>query len=141
MAGRPALYSTELAQRICDRLTDGETLTNICKEPGMPSRITVWRWIRNNEEFETNYARAREAGAYWLDDKMMDEAESIVDGESATVALAKAKLYQWMAQVRNPRAYGNKPFATVEATVTKAKPVTDEQAMEEIAQLSQQLGM
>lgn len=140
MAGRPSLYSIELAQIICDRIVNGETLTAICADPKMPNRVTVWHWLRNNEEFSTNHARARESAAHWIEDQVAEEATKIVDAESAQVAMAKAKLWQWVAQVRNPRVYGNKTHATVEATVKNAKPLSDEQALSEIAELSQQLG-
>jgi hypothetical protein len=139
-AGRPSDYNPKVAAEICERIADGETLTDICRDAKLPHRVTVWRWLKDNEEFAANHARAREIGGHWLEDKIAAEAERIVDAESATVATAKAKLYQWMAQVRNPRVYGAKTFATVDATVSKAKPISDEAALAEIAELSQQLG-
>jgi hypothetical protein len=141
MAGRPSSYSTELGQNICDRIANGETLTKICADPQIPHRTTVWRWITDNEEFATNHARAREAGAAWIEDQVADETAKIVDNETAQIAMAKGKLWQWVAQVRNPRAYGNKTHATVEATIKQPKPLSDEEAMAAIAELSQELGL
>lgn len=43
--GRRSLYSDELADAICDRISEGESLRAICAEGGMPSKGTVMRWL------------------------------------------------------------------------------------------------
>src|SRR5271169_4511560 len=49
--GRPSAYSDKIAEAICDRLVDGESLRAICADPGMPARATVFRWLASNQEF------------------------------------------------------------------------------------------
>lgn len=57
--GRPSLYSLEIGQEICDRISDGELLIEICNESGMPAARTVRTWAREITEFRPIYACAR----------------------------------------------------------------------------------
>jgi len=62
-------YTLELAAEICKRIALGESLRSICAEPGMPAQETVYRWIRNDQDFREKYARAREDQAeFYLDE-------------------------------------------------------------------------
>jgi hypothetical protein len=60
--GRPSLYTPETADRICDRLADGESLKAICRSPGMPSERAVLSWAATRPEFRGQYDFAREIG-------------------------------------------------------------------------------
>lgn len=51
--GRPSDYSEELADIICERPADGESLRSICLNDGMPNKATVFRWLAAHEEFAT----------------------------------------------------------------------------------------
>ena len=61
--GRPSDYNAEIAETICDRLVDGESLRAICADPAMPARATVFRWLARNQEFRRSYAFARQCHA------------------------------------------------------------------------------
>jgi hypothetical protein len=76
--GRSPGYSTEIAETICDRLVNRESLRAICADPAMPARATVFRWLARNERFRRSYAFARE----WLVEGLMDEILEIVDDSS-----------------------------------------------------------
>ena len=71
-------YSTEIAETICDRLVNRESLRAICADPAIPARATVFRWLASNEKFRRSYAFARE----WLVEGLMDEILEIVDDSS-----------------------------------------------------------
>jgi hypothetical protein len=43
--GRPTLKTPELCAEICRRISEGETLTNICRDPGMPSWVSRRRFL------------------------------------------------------------------------------------------------
>lgn len=60
--GRDSLFTQEIADEICARLADGETLRQICRDERMPHWTTVYDWKEANEEFSLRIARAREAG-------------------------------------------------------------------------------
>lgn len=76
--GRPSIYSQELADTICDRLADGESLRSICRDPAMPSKMTVWRWLDSKPDFCAQYARARELQA----ENFFEEIVEIADDGS-----------------------------------------------------------
>ncbi len=60
--GRKSTFTEEKAQEICDRLSTGETLVDICKSEHMPDVQTVYLWKTKHEQFNEAFARAREAG-------------------------------------------------------------------------------
>ena len=75
--GRPSIYSLELAATICQRLADKESLRSICRDPAMPSRAIVMRWLRHDThpEFVDHYARGRECGLDAMADEMLEIAD------------------------------------------------------------------
>lgn len=77
--GRPTIYSDELADTIYHRIAKGESLLAICKDEGMPSRITVHQWVLDNEDFSNKYARARELQAEFLFDETIELSDKSPD--------------------------------------------------------------
>src|SRR5688572_22965809 len=73
--GRPSDYTPELADAICARLADGESLRSVCQSDEMPDKRTVFRWLRTNDEFRHQYTRAKEESADALSDEMLDIAD------------------------------------------------------------------
>lgn len=75
-SGRPTIYTPELAEQVCKRLSSGESLRQICRDEDMPDRDTVREWaLKDREGFSGQYARAREAQA----ESFLDEIIEIVD--------------------------------------------------------------
>ena len=60
--GRPSKYSDKVLQEICDRLSQGEPLAQICRDSHMPDRTTVHRWSEERADVAQHIARAREDG-------------------------------------------------------------------------------
>ncbi len=73
--GRPTTYTEAIANLICERLIDGDSLLTICGEDGMPSYSAVMAWLRRHEDFAHNYARAKEIHA----DRKFEEIQQIAD--------------------------------------------------------------
>jgi len=48
---RPVDYTQEIGSTICDRLFDGETLSQICRDAAMPDKPTAMRWLAQYPEF------------------------------------------------------------------------------------------
>jgi hypothetical protein len=109
MAGRPSIYSDELAELICKRLIEGESLRKICADEGMPDRSTVVRWLADPDhaEFCQQYGRAREAQSDLMDDLILDVANSCT-AETAAADRVKIGAYQWRASKLAPKKYGDK---------------------------------
>lgn len=61
--GRPSSYSEKIADLICLRLAQGDSLRKICRDADMPGESTVYAWLFNDKVFQEKYARAREAQA------------------------------------------------------------------------------
>ncbi len=61
---RQSEYSPDLGDLICDRLADGRTLRDVCKDPDIPvDEKTVRRWATNpSSPFPRQYDLARQVG-------------------------------------------------------------------------------
>lgn len=87
--GRPTTFTQELANQICARMSQGETVTKILEAAGMPADLSVvWYWRNNNPAFATAYARAREEQMHAWADQIITEAE---DGTGDYVVGADGK--------------------------------------------------
>jgi hypothetical protein len=84
--GRPSIYSDELADKICDEVMEGKSLVTICREPGMPHRLTVLRWLTDEKHqyFCDSYARAKEIQADKFAEEIIDIADNVELGETVT---------------------------------------------------------
>lgn len=60
--GRPSLYTPEIAEAICEQLSRGIPLAEICRQDGMPSVRTVSDWKGLHEGFSANFTHARDEG-------------------------------------------------------------------------------
>ena len=52
---RPVDYTLEIGSTICDRLFDGETLSEISRDPAMPDKPTVMRLLAQYPTFLDEY--------------------------------------------------------------------------------------
>ncbi len=60
--GRPTTYTEQAANEICERMSKGEFLSDICKDEHMPALRTVYHWRDDNKDFLARFVRAREDG-------------------------------------------------------------------------------
>lgn len=75
MVGRPSDYTQELADRICELLSEGISLRTVCLDDDMPNKATVFRWLRTHKEFCDQYARAKEESADAMAEDILDIAD------------------------------------------------------------------
>ncbi len=102
-------YSDEIAEEICNRIADGESLRGICNDPHMPSRPTVAKWMDDNPDFFAKCARARVLQAEAAHDQMILIEDGAIDGSiPADVARVVLSSKQWRASKLNPKKYGDK---------------------------------
>lgn len=119
--GGPELYTPEIADEICERLADGESLRAICKssnvngkltertcEPWFPAASTVCKWVEHNTHgIGERYARVRVLGY----DQMAQQALEIADKASpddANVARLRLDARKWFLSKVDPVRYGEK---------------------------------
>lgn len=121
---RPSDYSQEIADLICERIGDGESLRKICSEDDMPNKATVFRWLAAHPEFSDQYARAREAQADTLFDEVLAIADTPMMGEKTKIGSdgktetttgdmiehrrLQVDARKWMAGKLRPKKYGDK---------------------------------
>jgi len=91
-------------------------------QEGFPNRSTVYRWLREHDEFRNNYARASDDRAESIFEEMLD----IADGaEEETASIAKARLQidarKWILSRMNPKKFSDKQ--TVEMTGANGGPI------------------
>jgi hypothetical protein len=83
--GRPSLYTTEIAEEIIGRLSEGEPLAHICRDEHMPSVRTVSVWKETQEGFGPAFGLARDVGFDALAARCLEIANTPVDGEEVVM--------------------------------------------------------
>ena len=124
--GRPTIYTQQLANLICLRIAEGESLREIVRSEGMPERATVYDWLLKKPDFSDKYTRAREEQADTLADEIIaiaDEQPEIIPvldkrtGELIEHKLDNAFLQwqknridarKWTAMKLKPKKYGER---------------------------------
>lgn len=127
--GRPSDYSQEIADIICERITDGESLRAICRDPAMPAMATVFRWIAAHKELREQYTLSMEQRAEMMFEDIIDIADDECtmikrskhgDGEDEgdidvifdATAVARNRLRvdarKWALSKMMPKKYGDK---------------------------------
>jgi hypothetical protein len=84
MPGRPSKRSSKVEQEICDRLSGGEPLAQICRSDGMPGLRTVYDWAEADADLSARIARAREAGEEVIAAQCLQIADTPVEGQETT---------------------------------------------------------
>jgi hypothetical protein len=124
--GAPSTYTKHIADIICIRIAEGESLREIVKTPGMPDRSTVYDWLLRHPEFADQYTRAREEQADTYADEIIaiadEQPEIIAVVDKKTGALIEHKLdgaflqwqknrieaRKWTAMKLKPKKYGDR---------------------------------
>jgi hypothetical protein len=117
---RPSEYSQEVADLVCERIADGESLRSICQADEMPNKATIFRWLAAHAAFSDQYARARDAQADALADEIIDIADDgrrdygkaldgrdIVDHDHIARARLRVDARKWIAAKLKPKKYGD----------------------------------
>src|SRR6185312_6234426 len=123
-AGRPSDYSELIADSICQEISSGRSLIQICTDPDFPHRSTVFRWLESHEEFRDKYARAREQQAEFYASEIValadtpvearrvvikpDGTEEITIGDAVDRTRLQIDARKWYASKLAPKKYGDK---------------------------------
>ena len=82
--GRPSKYTPELAAEICERLSDGEPLRQICRDDHMPSWTSIYAWAAYDKELSERIAQARKQGYDAIAEDLLQIADTPLIGEEET---------------------------------------------------------
>ena len=126
--GRPIKFSQAIAEKICERIADRESLRSICRDEDMPAKSTVLSWLADEEKaaFRARYALAREILADGFVDEMVEIADDRSNdwiekknaagettgwqenGEAIRRSQLRIATRQWVAETLKPKKYGAK---------------------------------
>ena len=122
--GRPSKYSDKLVATICERLIEGQSLREICRDDDMPGERTVYAWLSQREDFQQRYALAREAQADLMAEEILDIADNAsndwmerngddnegwqVNGEHIQRSRLRVDSRKWLMSKLKPKKYGDK---------------------------------
>lgn len=74
--GRPSSYDPAVSLKICEMLSEGIPLREICRMEGMPAWRNIYFWMARDEDLSAHIARAREAGYDAIAEECLDIADN-----------------------------------------------------------------
>ena len=103
--GRPTIFTQDIADEICKRMANGETLRKIVLDEHMPVSSAIYRWLDTNQTFKEQYTQARIKQADYYAEMIVDEAFSSHD---AAIGRLRMDALKWAASKIAPKKYGDK---------------------------------
>lgn len=130
-AGRPSMYTPELAKKICKAIaTSTDSLKKICEQnEGFPVKTTIHEWKYDYPEFAVMYADAKREQADLFAEEVMEISDDwtldIVDGEHGPIYLTgkvnrdrlRVDSRKWIACKLLPKVYGERSEVKSDVTV------------------------
>lgn len=110
-------WDDDLKAEIIERTANGELLGSILKDPAMPSRMSVWRMQRADEQFGADMQTAREVAADMLAEEVIEISDHAAedyraDGSINYEVIARSKLRtdnrKWIIGKLDPKRWGDK---------------------------------
>ena len=132
--GRPTKFTQEIADEVCRRIAEGQSLRAICEDDHIPSLGTVLGWVRHPDytAFFDQYVRAREAQAHLIEDEILSIADDasrdfvkkedgteVVDNEAIARARLRVDTRKWLLGKLSSKRFGDK----VEVSGDPDKPI------------------
>lgn len=111
---REITFNPVIIDLICQQIVEGRGLTEVCKQPDMPSYNVLMQWRRKHDWIDEHLNRARQDRAEQFRDKAIAEADSAESRDPGTAHALRVETYKWAAGVDSSRY---SPKSKVEATV------------------------
>lgn len=140
--GRPEKFTVALGDKICERLSNGESLLKICRDEKMPHRATVHRWLlatddEGNKKYP-NFCNKYDIAIALRADHMFDEIEEIADeaenvvrkgaekksGAFAQTQRLRVDTRKWYLSKIMPKKYSDKNVHVTEDEEGNQMPIT-----------------
>ncbi len=113
---RPTIYEEGILQRVCDELTEGLSIKQICEPIDMPRWQEVYLEMQRNEDVRIAIAQAREAQQEVTADDIVEMAD-LATPEDHNVVKLRIWARQWRAAKLAPKKYGEKQSVEVTADI------------------------
>lgn len=144
--GRPTKCTQQVADELCAKLADGQSLRSVCADESMPEKSTVLLWVVNGREidgtgrqFSDQYRVAREAAGYSHADEALDMRSMVYSGEiEPSAAKVILDALKWGAERMAPKAHNPKQEIDHTSSDSSMTPITIDtsklstQALEEL---------
>jgi hypothetical protein len=137
-------YSDDVADAVCARIAEGDSVRKIASIHGMPSKSAIFKWLAEHEDFRLKYEAATEERAqsrYESIDEIIDDLRAQrIDHRQARVMVDTVK---WQCAIERPDRYGQvnrhehtgKGGGPMQHQNLPPAQMTPEQRLEEIRQL------
>lgn len=117
------MFSQAIANAICARLAEGESLRAVCRDPGMPSMGAFLLWVSQRPELAEQYARARALCLDAMAEDIIDIADTpqigqksvskasgleITEGDMVEHRRLRIEARKWLMAKMAPKKYGDK---------------------------------
>ena len=79
-------------------------MRSVCRDDDMPVMDTMWRWIREKDDFSEQYARAKQESADAIIEDILDIAD---EGEDVARDRLRIDARKWVASKLKPKKYGD----------------------------------
>lgn len=123
--GRPTALTDELADRLCEEIATGRSVTQICKEKWAPDKTTFYRWCYRHEDFRHQYARAKNLAQEMAAEEIWEIASEATN-DTVNVARLQVDTKKWIASKLLPKRYGEKSQLDHVSSDGSMKPVVVE---------------
>jgi hypothetical protein len=151
--GAVSIFTPALFSAICDRISHGDSLREVCRDPEMPHKSTVLRWLREKPELRDQYRDARDdLLEYWASDILEiadDGTNDMVPGlnkygdevmvpNHANVQRDRLRIHsrQWLLGKLKPKVYGDRVEHEVSGEVGLKVDITALSAREKMRRLA-----
>ena len=117
-------FTQEVADTICNRLLEGESLTHICTDSTIPNKPCILKWLRDFPDFATQYAHAREMQMELMATEIIeiaddgsndtytvgegDDEEERVNTDHINRSRLRVDTRKWLMSKLAPKKYGEK---------------------------------
>ena len=87
-------FKADQKVKICEKLAEGRTIREVCRLPGMPTHVTIYRWASKDRDFAEALQRAREQSYLVPQSHYKDLEKSITCGGTRT-ELHRLRALKW----------------------------------------------
>ncbi|MCR4285649.1 MAG: terminase small subunit protein [Candidatus Kaiserbacteria bacterium] len=141
--GHPPVYSFALAQKICSRISKGESIRHIVRDKDMPSPAIIFRWLLDpkKQEFWEIYEKARNIQAELMFEELLDIADDgfndymlregkdgedyeVVNAEHIQRSKLRVDTRKWYLSKVLPRKFGERSILATEDKDGNVQPIT-----------------
>lgn len=100
----------EIMELICNRIAGGEPLYKVCKDDGMPDRITFFKKCQSDSDYAKIYRQALELRGEMHADELTEMADAALNSTSENIQARKLQVNtrQWIISRLLPKKYGDR---------------------------------